>query len=654
MVPACWGPTTTEVDAVRDAASTAPRRPSPQHPRPLRASVPTVALVAMLALAVPTASAQQPPPAARPAGPRALRYAVLNLRGPIGLEPVDLASLTEVLLDAARPLQEPGTPLAGEAELAELLPDGADPDTCDDQGWLTAARELDVQRLLTGELRRVGATVLAELELREVERGQVVSREVASAPNAEALLGPLDEAARALLGLVQHPSLGAWCALPPPPPPEGSALELPLTPAVVRRPAAGELSVGGSPAGARLDIWGPPTFNGGQPLATSLPLAPPIVVPPGRYELRVSHPDHVAWRGSQVIPAHGAWAAEAVLQADVGVLLVSGAPEGFPFSVECRDGFRREAALPGESGKAVRVPVPRGRCTLRTEQRLGWISAPLDVELAGGASRAVDLSPPRAEAAELQRQASPTLVVRWGLVWKPVPGGRFLMGSDTGALDERPRHEVEVPAFEILQSEVTVAMYRACALAGHPGCSPATECPWGQPNYADDERNEHPVVCVNWEMARAFAEWAGDGARLCTEAEWEYAARSGGLEQPYPWGDAPATCARANINTADGAGCDQGNGTLQVCAKPGGHSQHGVCDLAGNVWEWVQDCYEPSHVGAPADGSARLQCSTAGRVRRGGSWYLQAGHARAARRDGRPAASAHPDTGFRVCRSGRP
>jgi len=578
---------------------------------------------------------------------------VVRLDG-LGPESVEAVSLTEVVLAAARVVQGSGSPVFTHDDLTEALPEGLEPETCDAEEWRWAARDLGAHRLVDGHLRRSNAGVVAELELSAVEGGEILARQTAVAPSAAELLGPLGEAARTLLGGTQTPTLGAWCSLPPPPVPRGSVLELPLTPVVVQRPAASELEVTGSPAGARLDIWGPPAFNGGQPLATTLPLSPPIVVPPGRYEVRVSHPDHVAWRGSQVIPSYGVWAPAATLLPDVGTLLVAGAPLGLPFVLECRDSFRREGALPGPDAPPLRVPVPRGSCTARTAPRLGWIAEPRVLEVPGGGEVLLDLSPTQATAEQLARQADPAGMVRWGLAFKPVPGGSFLMGSSTGALDERPKHEVRVADFEILRTEVTVAMYRACVEAGHPGCAAPTRCSWGKPNYEAAGSGEHPVVCVDWEMARAFAAWVGDGAALCTEAQWEYAARSGGKEQAYPWGDAPATCGRANTNTPDGAGCEQGNATLPACATPGGHSQHGVCDLAGNVWEWVQDCYEPGYEGAPGDGSARTQCSSAVRVRRGGSWYLQAGHARATRRDGRPPASAHPDTGFRLCRPRQP
>ncbi len=228
-----------------------------------------------------------------------------------------------------------------------------------------------------------------------------------------------------------------------------------------------------------------------------------------------------------------------------------------------------------------------------------------------------------------------------GVEWVRIPGGSFRMGSNEQS-DEKPVHEVRVKTFELAKSEVTVGQYGACVKAGKCTAPDTGEyCNWGKSG-----REQHPVNCVDWNQARAFSVWVG--GRLPTEAEWEYAARSGGKARKYPWGNEKATCARAVMNDG-GRGCGR-RSTWPVCSKPKGNSAQSVCDLAGNVWEWVEDVYAESYAGAPTDGSAR----TGGwsyRVFRGGCWYNTAGVLRAAFRRWNPAGLRNYFLGFRPARS---
>ena len=155
--------------------------------------------------------------------------------------------------------------------------------------------------------------------------------------------------------------------------------------------------------------------------------------------------------------------------------------------------------------------------------------------------------------------------------------------------------------------------------------------------------------CVNWAQAEAFAKWAG--GRLPSEAEWEYAARSAGKDQKYPWGNDNATCKKAVISDG-GDGCGK-ESTWPVCSKTEGNSEQGLCDMAGNVWEWVQDRYHNTYIGAPTDGSAWESPAVSYRVFRGGSWYDIASNARAAFRGGGSPAIRLNDFGLRPVRSGR-
>lgn len=232
-----------------------------------------------------------------------------------------------------------------------------------------------------------------------------------------------------------------------------------------------------------------------------------------------------------------------------------------------------------------------------------------------------------------------------GIDWVRIKGGAFLMGSRKGHANEKPIRRVKVPDFEMGRTEVTNGQYARCEATGM--CTPISygDC-WRGKTAA--KAADHPVVCVSWHQAKAFARWAG--ARLPTEAEWEFAARSRGKQRAFPWGNTPATCERAVMDEG-GNGCQQGDHAWAVCSKPKGNTDQGLCDMAGNVWEWVEDVYENSYARAPKDGSARSGGpSTAPRVARGGSWFFASAFLRATFRDGWPAAARYNGLGFRLAR----
>lgn len=220
-----------------------------------------------------------------------------------------------------------------------------------------------------------------------------------------------------------------------------------------------------------------------------------------------------------------------------------------------------------------------------------------------------------------------------GIKWIHIPGGSYNMGTDEKGWEAaKPVHRVTVKDFELSKSHVTNKQYRACVEAG--GCEPhhisdgtcwlldgdrrknkgdqwvMTNIP---PEFLGDDQ---PIICINWYEAKAYAQWVG--GRLPTEAEWEYAARSGGKDQKYPWGNEEATCERAVMDDG-GNGCGKG-GTVPVCSKPKGLSAHGLCDMVGSNWQWTEDWLHDSYAGAPTDGSAWVKPEGIMRVGRGGSW----------------------------------
>ncbi len=229
--------------------------------------------------------------------------------------------------------------------------------------------------------------------------------------------------------------------------------------------------------------------------------------------------------------------------------------------------------------------------------------------------------------------------------WIPFPAGSFVMGSDSGDLAQAPAHTVNVPAFEMGRFEVTVGQYRACVRAGactNPGKT-------GDCNWHAAGRENHPINCVDWHQAQAFAAYVGNGAHLPTEAEWEYAARSGGQGKTFPWGNAAPTC-DVTVMKDHGLGCGEAH-TWPVCSKLAGNTEQDLCDMAGNVYEWMEDTYKEGYADAPTDGSAYTGAS-AEHTGRGGSWYDEALHFFATRdRFGVDPQYRYIGLGFRLARS---
>jgi len=211
--------------------------------------------------------------------------------------------------------------------------------------------------------------------------------------------------------------------------------------------------------------------------------------------------------------------------------------------------------------------------------------------------------------------APPRVREKDGMVKVYVPAGEFEMGSTDGYSDEQPVHTVALDALWIDQTEVTNAQYTLCVKDG--------KCE--QSSYADDadfNRDDYPVVGVFWNDAVTYCQWAG--ARLPTEAEWEYAAR--GLEgNVYPWGDETPTCELAQYTDCSGY-------TVPVGSLPDGASWCGALGMAGNVWEWVADWYDEDYYGSSPSQNPAGPSSGEYKVLRGGSWLYPPTYVRSANR----------------------
>lgn len=221
------------------------------------------------------------------------------------------------------------------------------------------------------------------------------------------------------------------------------------------------------------------------------------------------------------------------------------------------------------------------------------------------------------------------------------------MGSDD-EVNSLPIHEVEVPSFELLKTEVTMAQYALCVDAGVCGepTTPNEYCLWRMAGLEGI-----PMHCITWAEAAAWCAWVE--GRLPSEAEWEFAARSRGLAYDYPWGDERATCDRAVMDDPEQGsdGCGLGRVWEPCSRSPLGDSEQGVCDLAGNAWEWVQDVYHASYDDAPTDGSAWKDGDDTARITRGGSTGNEADKLKATFRDYAVATNGGvPGLGFRCAR----
>lgn len=227
-----------------------------------------------------------------------------------------------------------------------------------------------------------------------------------------------------------------------------------------------------------------------------------------------------------------------------------------------------------------------------------------------------------------------------------VPAGEFEMGIDDEMLkeakqlckdflgdlalticrnsafrNEQPVHTVELDSFWIDKTEITNDQYRMCVEAG--ACIPPVETgSFSRESYFEDHAyGDFPVIYVNWTMASTYCAWVG--ARLPTEAEWEYSAR-GPNHFVFPWGNEFDKtklnyCDLSCKGVSDESFDDGFSDTAPVGSFPEGRSWVGALDMAGNVREWVHDWFAPypnekvRNPAGPDNGVSKIP--------RGGSWY---------------------------------
>ena len=179
--------------------------------------------------------------------------------------------------------------------------------------------------------------------------------------------------------------------------------------------------------------------------------------------------------------------------------------------------------------------------------------------------------------------------------------------------DEKPRHRVYLDAYYIDKTEVTVAQYKQCIYAGN--CKPMRDS--RKCNYNQRDKHQHPVNCVDWYQAQNYCKFRGK--QLPSEAQWERAARSKDGDI-YPWGAHPPNESLVLF------GQPSGSGTSEVESK--NVANNGTYAMAGNVWEWVMDCYDKNLYKLRSDPRNPVHipttCSSTRRVLRGGSYRVNA------------------------------
>lgn len=247
-----------------------------------------------------------------------------------------------------------------------------------------------------------------------------------------------------------------------------------------------------------------------------------------------------------------------------------------------------------------------------------------------------------------------------GMVY--ITAGQMYMGCNT-AIDflceenEKPQKEIEIPAFLIDTTEVTVADYGACMAAF------ACDAPHQIPLCSTYElgKNNAPINSINWNQAKDYCSYKGK--RLCSESEWEKAAR-GGCEivevpcqvftQVFPWGQSPLpSCDLVAVlkPTQEEAVCyEESECLLDVGSKPLGSSPYGVVDMIGSVAEWIADCYEPNLANVPSDGTPLTKIECISRVLKGGSFLYEFPYLRISARLILMSTIATVSTGIRCCR----
>jgi len=461
-----------------------------------------------------------------------------------------------------------------------------DPKTCDAECEIEFGRKLQADKMVTSRILVSGGIYYIKLKLYDVPTASIVrvaDRECSGCSFSK-LRQAVKDAAQELFG-------GGGRV------PEGTGgMQAPQAPPTA---GLGALMIETRPSGAKIMLDG---VQKGE-TAEGRPLIVANLMP-GSHKLRAEHTDYeLAEQDVEVAPdVQGK--VEIVLTPRPGRLTVNASPVKGEVAIDGNEAGETPKTLSLQPGEHIVTVTAKG---YKRQEKKVVIQAHRSHNLSFALEKGPSEPQPGKEVHPEGAKGGPMVII---------PAGEFMMGCNESVdnqcgSDEKPYHRVYLDAYYIDKHEVTVAEYRKCVNAG--GCKdPDTGqyCNWGQSGH-----ESHPINCVDWNQAQDYCSWAGK--RLPTEAEWEKAAR-GTDGRKYPWGNETASCQYA-VMSEGGGGCGR-NFTWPVCSKTQGNSPYGLCDMAGNVWEWVSDWYDEDYYGSSPSQNPQGPSTGQLRVLRGGSW----------------------------------
>jgi len=376
----------------------------------------------------------------------------------------------------------------------------------------------------------------------------------------------------------------------------------------------GTLSVTSKPSSAKVKI-----SNG----ITEISPVKNLKLAPGTYQVALEKQAFVPVTFNVTIVRNTNVPINETLEPKTGLLSISADPLPSDLKLYVNDQLIKDAALPDTLKN-----IPEGRSTILCK---GTIQGkPYE------GRQTVSVAWNRETSVHIQLKPSgPRKGDTWkdpvtGMAFVWVPEGCYKMGSNSGGSDEKPVHEVCVDGFWMGKYEVTQGQWKKIM-----GNNPSRF------KSGDD----YPVERVSWNDAQNYisrlSQPSGNDFSLPTEAQWEYAARSGGRDEEYADGN--------DINSVAWYRSNSGKKTQRVGTKaPNGL---GIYDMSGNVWEWCKDVYDKNAYSKHDRNNPLVTSGGNSRVHRGGSWLDTPGPVRAALRGRRPADFRNSHVGFRLCLS---